>query len=136
MSFLLDTDVLSEPRRPRPDRRVVTWLREQDPVQVFLSVLTLGEIATGAERRARRDPVAARSLSAWLSAARMDYADRLLPVTADIAETWGRLAGRRPVSVIDGLLAATALVHRLTLATRNVRDFEGLGVPLLDPWQA
>jgi len=136
LSFLLETNVLSEPRRHRPDRRVLTWLREQDPVQVFLSVLTLGEIASGAERRARRDPAAARSLSAWLSTARMDYADRLLPVTADIAETWGRLSGRRPVPVIDGLLAATALVHRLTLVTRNVRDFEGLGVPLLDPWQA
>lgn len=135
MSFLLDTNVVSEPRRRRPDSQVVAWLRDQDPDLLFVSVLTLGEIAFGAEARARRDPAAGRSLSAWLSSIRTEYADRVLPVTGDIAETWGRLGGRRPLPVIDGLLAATAVVHRFTLVTRNVRDFRDLEIGLLDPWR-
>lgn len=136
MSFLLDTNVVSEPRRRKPDPAVIVWLREQESDLLFVSALTLGEIALGAEARGRRDPAAGRSLSTWLGSIRTAYSDRVLPVTGDIAETWGRLGARRPLPVIDGLLAATALVHRLTLVTRNVRDFDGLGVQLLDPWQA
>lgn len=135
MSFLLDTNVVSEPRRHKPSANVISWLREQEPDQLFLSALTLGEIAQGAEARARRDAVAGRSLSMWLTSIRNRYSDRILPVTGDIAETWGRLGARRPLPVIDGLLAATALVHRLTLVTRNVRDFQGLDIPIFDPWQ-
>ena len=134
MTFLLDTNVLSEPGRRKPDAAVVNWLRQHDPEQLFVSVLTLGEIAFGAEARARRDPAAGRRLAAWLGMLRANYADRVLPVTGEIAESWGRLRARRPLPVIDGLLAATALVHRFTVVTRNVRDFEGLGVRLLDPW--
>ena len=136
MTFLLDTNVVSEPRRRKSEPNVVAWLRDQDPDLLFISVLTLGEISRGAETRGRRDPDAGRSLSVWLGTIRSGYADRVLAVTADIAETWGRAGARRPLPVIDGLLAATALVHRLTLVTRNVRDFDGLGVRLLDPWQA
>ena len=136
MSFLLDTNVVSEPRRRRPEENVVAWLRGQDPDLLFVSVLTLGEIAQGAETRGRRDPVAGRSLTAWLDAIRSGYADRIVGVTAEVAETWGRLGARRPLPVIDSLLAATALVHRLTLVTRNVRDFDGLGVRLLNPWDS
>ena len=136
MSFLLDTNVVSETRRRRPDSQVVAWLRDQDPDLLFVSALTLGEIAFGAELRGRRDPAAGRSLSAWLSTIRTQYTDRVLPITGDIAETWGRLGGRRPPPVVDGLLAATAVVHRLTLVTRNVRDFQDLGVNLLNPWRA
>jgi predicted nucleic acid-binding protein len=135
LTFLLDTNVVSEPRRRKPDTAVVAWLREQQSDLLFVSALTLGEIALGAEARGRRDPAAGRSLSTWLGSIRTGYSDRILPVTGDIAETWGRLGARRPLPVIDGLLAATALVHRLTLVTRNVRDFDGLGVRLLDPWQ-
>ncbi|MBI2740084.1 MAG: type II toxin-antitoxin system VapC family toxin [Rhodospirillales bacterium] len=135
MTFLLDTNVVSEPRRRKPDVNVVTWLRGQQSDQLFLSALTLGEIAHGAEIRAKRDAVASRSLATWLTSIRTGYADRVLPITADIAETWGRLGARRPLPVVDGLLAATALVHRLTLVTRNVRDFQGLEIPLLDPWR-
>lgn len=136
MSFLLDTNVVSEPRRRKPDATVVAWLRDQDPDLLFISVLTLGEIALGAEARGRRDPVAGRSLSTWLMSIRTTYEDRVLPVTGDVAETWGRLGARRPLPVIDGLLAATALVNRLTLVTRNVRDFDALGVRLMDPWRS
>lgn len=136
MSFLLDTNVVSEPRRRKPDMAVIAWLREQEADLLFVSVLTLGEIALGVEARGRRDPAAGRSLSAWLESIRTVYSDRVLPVTGDIAATWGRLGAGRPLPVIDGLLAATALVHRMTLVTRNVRDFDGLGIRLLDPWQA
>jgi predicted nucleic acid-binding protein len=136
LSLLLDTNVVSEPRRRQPDPAVLAWLRRQHPDELFLSVLTLGEIAKGAESRTRRDPVAGRSLTNWLLTLRTGYADRLLPVTSEIAETWGRLAARRSLPVIDGLVAATAMIHRFTLVTRNIRDFDGLGVPLLDPWEA
>lgn len=135
MTYLLDTNVVSEPRRRKPEARVVAWLREQNPDRLFISVLTVGEIAQGAEARGRRDPVAGRSLSAWLASIRAGYGDHVLGITDDIAETWGRLGTRRPLPVVDGLLAATALVHRLELVTRNVRDFHGLGVRLLDPWR-
>jgi predicted nucleic acid-binding protein len=134
LTFLLDTNVLSEPGRRKPHVAVVDWLRHQDPEQLFVSVLTLGEIAFGVEARARRDPAAGRRFAAWLGTLRTNYGDRALPVTGEIAETWGRLRARRPLPVIDGLLAATALAHRLTLVTRNVRDFDGLGVRLLNPW--
>lgn len=136
MSLLLDTNVVSEPRRRKPDATVVAWLREQESDLLFVSALTLGEIALGAEARGRRDPTAGRSLSAWLASIRTTYEDRVLPITGEVAETWGRLGARRPLPVVDGLLAATALVHRLTLVTRNVRDFDGLGLRLLDPWRA
>jgi predicted nucleic acid-binding protein len=135
LSFLLDTNVVSEPRRRKPDAQVVAWLRRQDPDLLFISALTLGEISLGAEARSRRHPAAGRSLSTWLSTIRTGYGDRVLPVTGDIAETWGRLGARRPLPVIDGLLAATALVHRLTLVIRNTRDSDGPGIRLLDPWQ-
>ncbi len=135
MTYLLDTNVVSEPRRRKPEAGVVTWLRAQDPDRLFISALTVGEVAQGAEARGRRDPVAGRNLSAWLASLRAQYGDHVLPVTDDVAETWGRLGAKRPLPVIDGLLAATALVHRLELVTRNVRDFQGLGVRLLDPWK-
>jgi toxin FitB len=136
LSFLLDTNVVSEPRRRKPEATVVTWLRKQESDLLFVSALTLGEIALGAEARGRRDPAAGRSLSTWLAAIRTTYEDRVLPVTGEVAETWGRLSARRQLPVVDGLLAATALVHHLTLVTRNVRDFDGSGVRLFDPWQA
>jgi len=134
LTFLLDTNVLSEGARPRPDGRVTVWLREQRPDELFISVLTLGEIAFGAAARTRRDPIAGRRLIAWLASVRTSYGERTLGVTSEIAETWGDLRVRRPLPAVDGLLAATALVHRLTVVTRNERDFADLGIPLLNPW--
>jgi predicted nucleic acid-binding protein len=134
LTFLLDTNVLSEGARPRPDGRVTTWLREQKPDELFISVLTLGEIAFGAVARTRRDPIAGRRLSSWLASVRTSYGERTLDVTGEIAETWGNLRVRRPLPAVDGLLAATAMVHGLTIVTRNERDFADLSVPLLNPW--
>jgi predicted nucleic acid-binding protein len=134
VTFLLDTNVISEVRRRRPDVRVVSWLKRADPSALSISVLTLGEIAKGAAQCATRDRAQAAIYYEWLALVRSNYADRTIPIDPDIAETWGRLAGRRPLPIIDGLLAATALVRSLTLVTRNVADFADLGLAVFDPW--
>lgn len=136
MTFLLDTNVVSEPRKPRPNNEVMAWLKQRASDELYVSALTMGELAYGVELRARRDPVAGRSFGNWLTAIRAGYDDRILPVTEEIAGIWGRLRALRPLPAVDGLLAATALAHRLILVTRNVRDFEGLRVPLENPWQS
>lgn len=134
MTFLLDTNVVSEPRRRKAESAVIGWLREQNSEALFISVLTVGEITAGVSSLARRDPVAAGSLRSWFAGVRSSYGNRVLSVTEPITEAWGRLHALRPLPIIDGLLAATALVHDLTIVTRNERDFADLGVPLLNPW--
>lgn len=134
MTFLLDTNVVSEPRRRKAESAVLTWLREQASETLFISVLTVGEITAGAASLARRDPVADSSLRSWFAGVRNRYGERVLPITEPIVEVWGRLQARRPLPIIDGLLAATALVHALTLVTRNEKDFADIGIPLLNPW--
>lgn len=103
---------------------------------LFLSVLVLGEIRKGAEAVRARDPVFADVLEGWLGGLTSAFGGRLLPVDAAVAAAWGRLSAARTLPVIDGLMAATALVHDLTLVTRNVRHVAGLGVRLLDPFAA
>jgi len=132
--ILLDTNVLSEAARRVPDASVMTWLDRVDPDGVRISVLTLGELAKGVAILTRRDPRAAEPLRAWVDQTRLDYADRLIDIDASVAEAWGILSAVRPLPVIDGLIAATARVHNLTLATRNVRDFADTGITLVNPW--
>ena len=134
MSFLLDTNVVSEIRKPRPDRRVRRWFDEVPGADLYLSVLVLGEIRQGVERLRRRDADAARALDGWLRTLHRSFADRVLPVSAEIADRWGRLNVPDPVPTVDGLLAATALVHDLVLVTRNVADVASIGVAVLDPF--
>ncbi len=136
MNYLVDTNVISETRRAAPAARVVRWIRHADPLLIHLSVLTLGEIAKGAAILARRDPVAGKSLSAWLTGLRDQFAARIVSIDAAIAVEWGRMSALRPLPVIDGLLAATAAIHGMTLVTRNVRDFADLGVTVVNPWDA
>ncbi len=136
MSFLLDTNVISEPRRKRPDTKVMSWLKHMESTALSISVLTLGEIAKGAAQCAEHDRAQAETIYRWLALVRSNYADRTIPVESAIAETWGRLAAKRPMPVIDGLLAATALVRGLTLVTRNVRDFADVGISVFNPWDA
>lgn len=138
MSFLLDTCVLSELTRPTPDRHVAAWLDDQDAESLYLSVLTVGEIEKGvaAVPRGRKK----RSLTSWLASLRSRYAERLLPVDTAVAAIWGRTTaaaerrGRR-LDVVDGLIAATALHHGLSVVTRNVADFDASGATLLNPWE-
>ena len=135
MSFLLDTNVVSEARRPQGNANVKAWLAAAPAGSLYLSVLVVGEIRRGIEQLRRRDPQQAAVYEAWLVRLRKDYADRILPITSDIAEEWGRMNVPDPVPVIDGLMAATAKVSGLTLVTRNTVDLVRTGVPLLNPFE-
>jgi toxin FitB len=131
--YLVDTNVLSEARRGAPAAR--DWLRSVDPETIYLSVITLGEIMKGIELRQRTDPRAAGSLRQWIEQLRHGYADRILPVGDEVALEWGRLAAERPRAMADALIAATAIVHRKTIVTRNTADFEETRVPVINPWE-
>jgi toxin FitB len=134
VTFLLDTNVLSEIRKPDANPGVREWLTLVKGDDLYLSVLVVGEIQQGIERLRRRDPAQAAVFATWLTRLRQDYADRILPITVAIAEEWGRLNVPDPVPVIDGLMAATARVHGLTLVTRNTDDLARTGVSLLNPF--
>jgi len=136
VSFLVDTNVVSELRKgARANPRVAAWFAGLAEEEVYLSVLTVGEIRNGIERIRRRDRRAATALDRWLRTLVRDYEDRLLPVDRAVAEQWGRLNVPDPVPVVDGLLAATAAVHSLVLATRNVKHLERTQVALFDPFR-
>jgi hypothetical protein len=134
VSFLLDTNVVSEIRKKAPDRGVAAWFASVPADKLFLSVLVVGEIRQGIARLVRRDPAQAEIFERWLSQLVDGYGDRIVPITVRIAEAWGRLNVPDPVPVVDGLLAATALVHDWTLVTRNVNDVTSTGLRLLDPF--
>lgn len=134
MSFLLDTNVVSEIRKQAPDPGVAKWFASVPADRLFLSVLVVGEIRQGIERLARRDPAQAEIFEHWLSELIGRYGNRLVPITERIAQAWGRLNVPDPVQVVDGLMAATALVHDWTLVTRNVSDVRSTGVRLLNPF--
>jgi toxin FitB len=135
--YLLDTNVVSELRKDtRANPNVLAWFEAVDEDELFLSVLVLGEIRRGIERIRPTDPAQARALDRWLKGLESAYADRVLPVTSVIADKWGRLSASNPPSVVDGLMAATALENDLTLVTRNIQDVARTGVRLLDPFDA
>jgi toxin FitB len=140
MNFLLDTNVISEWVKPQPDRNVVSWLAEADEDRVFVSVISFAEIRRGIElmpagRRRER-------LAQWLAEELpVRFEDRILAIDPGVADTWGVLMARREkvgqvLSSMDGFVAATAEVHALTLVTRNIKDFEHVGISLLDSWEA
>lgn len=137
MRWLLDSNVLAELRKgPRANPSVMAWFAATDEAGLFTSVLVLGEARRGVESIRRRDQVAAQALEQWLLRLRETFADRVLPVDNNIAERWGALNVPDLVPAVDGLLAATALVHDLILVTRNVRDVERTGVRLYNPFQS
>ena len=133
--YLLDTNVLSELRkRSRCNPSVAAWIQPIASTELYVSVLALGEIRKGIALIAKRDATAAAKLETWLGGLYTSYADRILDVTAIVAEEWGRMNAIRPLSAADGLIAATAKVHDLTLVTRNVQDLHGVGVQLVNPF--
>jgi predicted nucleic acid-binding protein len=138
--YLLDTNIPSEFSRDRPEPRVVQWLKAQPVPTLFLSAVTIGEIRKGlivlpqGRRRTELETWFHTDLLIW-------FRDRIMPVTHSIADRWGRLDGECelkgiPLNTADGMIAATALVHELTVVTRNVRDFARLDVELFNPWDA
>lgn len=138
MNFLLDTNVVSEWTKPRPDAGVVAWLAEADEDRTFISVITIAELRHGIERL----PAGARRqrLDSWLTEqVPQRFEERLLAVDAETANAWGDVmaqgqAAGRPPGTMDAFIAATVLRHDMTLVTRNVSDFEPLGVRLVNPW--
>jgi hypothetical protein len=135
MGYLIDTNILSELQKGnRCHSGVQRWYAATDSNELFLSVLVIGEIRQGIERLRRRDTIQSVRLEQKLLAIETCMAGRILPVTQAIADLWGRLNAPDPLPVIDGLLAATALEHDLTLVTRNVRDVKRSGVRLLNPF--
>ncbi len=136
MSYLIDTTVISEIRKGnRCDPMVADWWAGIAEDQLYLSALVVGEIRKGVEPVRAGDPQKAAVLERWLGDVTGSFADRILPVSTDVAEEWGRMNAIRPVPVIDALLAATAKVNGLTLATRNETDVAGLGAEVLNPFK-
>lgn len=135
MTYLLDTNVLSETRRRQPTAGVVGWIAATPPERLHVSVLTLGEIEQGIARiRSRGDRQQASALERWLWDVETGFEDRILPVTLPVAAAWGSQQYTQPLPVIDALIAATARVHGMTVVTRNVKDFELAGVQVLNPF--
>jgi len=136
--FLLDTNVISELVRPKPEPKVTAWIDATDESLLYLSVLTMGEIRKGIA--SLRDPSRRVALEAWLdSDLVIRFAHRILPIDQPVADRWGRItaqvaAAKSSLPVIRGLLAATAIHHNLTLVTRNTRDVVAAGVPVFNPW--
>lgn len=134
--YLLDTNVLSELRKgARRDARVAAWRASIDAHSVYLSVLVIGEIRQGIALVRRRDTARADAHEVWLQSIERDHKTRILPVSRAVASTWGPLNVPDKLPAIDGLLAATAIVHDLTLVTRNVRDVARTGVKLINPFE-
>jgi predicted nucleic acid-binding protein len=138
VSFLLDTNIISEGAKPRPDPGVMEWLASMDEEQLHLSVVSLAELRHGIERMdkgGRKD-----ALDLWLTEQLAPrFEDRLLPIDSVTADHWGRIVARsqavgRPIGAMDAFLAAHAQQHELTLVTRNISDFEATGIRLFNPW--
>ena len=135
LKYLLDTNVLSETRKKKADAGVIAFLQAAEASTLYISVLTLGELRKGVAKKKREDAEMAKRLADWVDGLEYSFADRILGVDAATARLWGDWSSERPRPVVDTLLAATAVLHGLTLVTRNVRDVRGLAVKLLDPWK-
>jgi predicted nucleic acid-binding protein len=132
--YLLDTNVVSELRKFKPHGAVVAWLRDLRDDQIFLSAVTMGELQTGIEMTRRQDPPKAAEIEAWVEQVADSY--QVLPMDTACFREWSRLMMGKPDDLLeDGMIAATARVNDLTVATRNERDFEQLNVEVLNPFQ-
>lgn len=132
--FLLDTNIVSESRKPKPHGGVIAWLAAQDTNTLFISAMTIGELQRGVEVTRQQDANKAGQIESWLE--QIVASGQLLPLDAAVCREWARLMhGKSDTLTEDAFIAATATVHRLTVVTRNVRDFKALGVPTLNPFQ-
>ena len=131
--YLLDTNVVSELRKPHPHGAVVDWLSDQEEEQLFLSAVTMGELQAGIERTRHQDPSKASEIESWADQLAASY--QILPMDTPCFREWGRLMDRKPDQLVeDAMIAATARVHGLIVATRNERDFRQLDVRILNPF--
>ena len=137
MTYLIDTNIISEVRKgDRCNANVASWYASIEDGDLFLSTLVLGEIRKGIELARPRDPGKATALERWLREVEAAFDGRVLGIDNAVSDQWGRMSAIRPVPVIDGLLAATALANGLTLVTRNERNVAGLGAMVLNPFTA
>jgi toxin FitB len=134
MSYILDTNVVSEMSKRTRDDRMQDWLDTVAGPNLYLSVMVLGEVRKGVELLSRRDPRQATVYESWLDRLYRQFRTRMLPVTFEVAQEWGRLHSIRPLPIVDGLLAATARAHDWIIVTRNVKDFVGLNVATVNPF--
>jgi toxin FitB len=135
VSILLDTVVLSELRKSKPAASVLRWVRAQKADDLFISVVSIGEIERGIEMARKSDAAFAEQLGQWLETLLTVYGDHVLPVSAVVARRWGNLSAKLGHDGADTLIAATALTHGLTVATRNVRHFSPTGVAVVNPFE-
>lgn len=136
MGYLIDSNVLSELRKPKRVEQVAAWFRSVPPSELFTSVLVMAELRRGSLLIRRRDIASADRLDEWIAELHAAFGVRVLSVSSAVADRWADLSVPDPVPVIDGLLAATAVVHDLTLVTRNTKDVARTGVKLFDPFEA
>lgn len=131
--YLLDTNVVSELRKPKPHGAVTAWLADVAEEDLFLSAMTLGELQAGIERTRRQDPAKAAAIEEWVD--QVADSHQILPMDVRAFREWARLMEGKPDQLIeDAMIAATARVHHLTVVTRNLRHFRSFGVPLLNPF--
>ena len=136
MNYLIDTNIISEVRKGRRcDPNVASWYEKIEDASLYLSVLVIGEIRKGIESVRPKDTVQANAIENWLVVVDKAFGDRILPIDRAVANEWGRLNARRPLPVIDGLLAATANIHHMTLVTRNIAEIADLDVQFLNPFE-
>ena len=134
--YLIDTVVLSELRKPQRDARLTAWVARQRTTDLFISVVTIGEIERGIARQRATDPDFAAALAAWLDRVLALYGERVVPFDLQIARRWGQLSAALGNDSADLMISATALEHGLTVVTRNVSDFEPTGVATLNPFDS
>ena len=136
MNYLIDTNIISEVRKGRRcDPNVASWYEKIEDASLYLSVLVIGEIRKGIERIRPKDTIQANAIENWLVAVDKAFGERILPIDRAVANEWGRLNASRPLPVIDGLLAATAKIHHMTLVTRNIAEIADLDVQFLNPFE-
>ena len=135
MAFLLDTNILSELRNPiKTDSNVLQWAKDHAMDQHFISVLSIGEIRKGIEILRRKSPDQCPAFEKWLDSIRVNYRDNIIPLSDNIMDDWGRMMAQKTLPALDSLIAATSLSLNLTLVTRNEKDFQGVGLTVVNPF--